>query len=114
MPSVLGYLGYTEPYVAFGRDLFHPDGSQPFAFNFNDNVYQLMMDDHLLMFDGNKPVGFYDYVHDPLMKADLKETGGERLIGMENKLKAVIQQYNNRMVSDRLVVGSPQEAGIVR
>jgi arylsulfatase A-like enzyme len=106
MPTVLGYLGYTDPYVAFGRDLFHPDNDTPFAFNFNDNVYQLMMDDHLLMFDGQKTVGFYNYVTDPLMKTDLKEKGGELLTKMEDKLKAVIQQYNNRMVEDRLVLPS--------
>jgi hypothetical protein len=38
------------------------------------------------------------------MKNDLKEQGGDRLTTMENKLKAVIQQYNNRMIGDRLVV----------
>ncbi len=100
----MGYLGYTDPFVAFGRDLFHPDGEEPFAFNFNDNVYQIMMDGHLLMFDGEKTVGFYNYVEDPLMKADLKEAGGERMLKMEDQLKAVIQQYNNRMIGDRLVV----------
>lgn len=106
MPSVLGYLGYDEEYVAFGRDVFHPDGDPPFAFNYNDNVYQLMTDDHLLMFDGNKTVGLFNYVADPLMKTDLKGDPGEsgRVAGMEQKIKAIIQQYNNRMIEDRLVV----------
>jgi len=114
MPSVLGYLGYTKPFVAFGRDLFHLTDEEPFAFNFNDNVYQIMMDNHLLMFDGQKSVGLFNYVADPLMKTDLKDTEGEVLTKMETKLKAVIQQYNNRMVGDRLVVDEQPEARTVR
>lgn len=104
MPSVLGYLGYNQDYVAFGRDVFHPDGEVPFAFNFNDNVYQLMTEDHLLMHDGNKPVALYNYVADPLMKTDLKTNPAhaERLERMEKKVKAVIQQYNNRMIRNEL------------
>lgn len=106
MPSVLSYLGYDEDYVAFGRDVFHPDGEDPFAFNYNDNVYQLMTDDHLLMFDGVKTVGLFNYVSDPLMKTDLKANPNEkeRMEAMERRIKAVIQQYNNRMIGDKLVV----------
>lgn len=104
VPSVPGYLGYDKDYVAFGRNVFHPDGEEPFAFNYNDNVYQLMTEDHLLMFDGNKTVGLFNYVRDPLMKTDLKAdaTETERLKRMGEKLKAVIQQYNNRMIGDEL------------
>lgn len=106
MPSVLGYLGYDRNYVAFGQDVFRPEGEEPFAFNYNDNVYQLMTDDHLLMFDGERTVGLFNYVADPLMKTDLKSDPGEtgRLQAMERKVRAVIQQYNNRMIGDKLVL----------
>lgn len=106
MPSVLGHLGYDKDYVAFGRDVFHPNGDPPFAFNYNDNVYQLMTDDHLLMFDGIKTVGLFNYAADPLMKTDLKDNPAEsgRVANMERKIRAIIQQYNNRMIGDSLVV----------
>jgi arylsulfatase A-like enzyme len=104
MPSVLGYLGYDESYVGFGRDIFHTDGDEPFAFNYNDNVYQLMMDDHLLMFDGQKTVAVYNYVNDPLMKNDLTDSDPDRVRTMERMIKAIIQQYNNRMIDDDLTI----------
>jgi hypothetical protein len=65
-----------------------------------------MTDDHLLMFDGVKTVGLFNYVSDPLMKTDLKANPNEkeRMEAMERRIKAVIQQYNNRMIGDKLVV----------
>lgn len=106
MPSVLGYLGYDRNYVAFGRDVFRPAEEAPFAFNYNDNVYQLMMEDHLLMYDGNKTVGLFNYAVDPLMKTDLRSDPKEvgRVQSMERRIRAVIQQYNNRMIGDKLVL----------
>src|SRR5690606_39009865 len=106
MPSVLGYLGYDRNYVAFGRDVFRPTEDTPFAFNYNDNVYQLMMEDHLLMYDGNKTVGLFNYAVDPLMKTDLRSDPKEvgRVQSMERRIRAVIQQYNHRMIGDKLVL----------
>ena len=40
MPTVLSYLHFDEPYLAFGRSLLDPS-VESFAFNYKDNVYQL-------------------------------------------------------------------------
>jgi phosphoglycerol transferase MdoB-like AlkP superfamily enzyme len=104
MPSVLGYLHYEKPYVAFGRDVFHPEGSEPFAFNYKDDVYQLFQGDYLLQFDGKRTLGFYNYKTDRMMKDNLAQQSSEQQQRMERKVKAIIQQYNNRMVEDRLTV----------
>lgn len=104
MPSVLGYVHYTEPYLAFGRNLFDK-ASQPLAFNYKDNTYQLFEDDYLLVFDGTRTLGLYDFKKDELLLENLMNAHPDRVKGMETTMKAVIQQYNNRMIEDRLTVG---------
>ncbi len=101
MPSVLGYLHYKKPYLAFGRDIFHGD-DKPIAFNYKDNVYQLFMDEYLLMFDGTRSLGLYNFRADKRMEKNLLKERPDVIRVMEKKMKAIIQQYNNRMIADRL------------
>lgn len=101
MPSVLGYLHYNKPYVAFGRDIFRED-TMPVAFNYKDNTYQVFMDEYLLVFDGTRSIGLYNFQNDKLMQKNLVKEKPEQTGVMERKIKAVIQQYNNRMIEDRL------------
>jgi phosphoglycerol transferase MdoB-like AlkP superfamily enzyme len=101
MPSVLGYLHYDKPYVAFGRNVFD-DKVEPFAFNYRDNVYNLYKDDYLLMFDGKRTINLYNFKQDKMLKKDLKAEQPDRVKKLEKYIKAIIQQYNNRMVEDRL------------
>lgn len=107
MPTILGYLHYDRPYVAFGRDIFKEDKA-PFAFNYLDNVYQTFMDDYLLMFDGTKSNALYDFKNDLRLQNNLLTRRPEQAGKMEHKIKALIQQYNNRMVDDDLTVEGPQ------
>ena len=74
-----------------------------FAFNYFDPVWQLYQDGWLLQFDGERTVGFYDYVHDTYMKQNLVDTRPEQA-DMERLIKALIQQYMNRMNGNRLTV----------
>ncbi|MBL7856994.1 MAG: sulfatase-like hydrolase/transferase [Cyclobacteriaceae bacterium] len=104
MPSVLGYLKYDKPYVAFGRNVFEV-GAKPFAFNYKDNAYQLFADDYLLQFDGTRSIGLYNFKKDRLIRNNLINAEPELALSLEPKLKAIIQQYNNRMIEDRLTVG---------
>jgi len=107
MPSVLGYLHYDKPYIAFGRNIF--DSSvEPFAFNYADNVYQVFIGNYLLQFDGKKSVALYDFKNDKRLKSNLLNEKPEVVERMERKLKAFIQQYNNRMVDDNLTLEGPQ------
>jgi phosphoglycerol transferase MdoB-like AlkP superfamily enzyme len=103
LPTVLNYLHYDEPYVAFGRDAFSADGDHV-AFNFKDNNYQLFSGDYLLQFNGSETSALYNFRNDKLLlenKArELPEVVGE----LEKKIKAIIQQYNNRLVEDRMTV----------
>ena len=101
MPSILGYLHYDKPYFAFGRDVFR-EKTAPVAFNYRDS-YNLFMDDYLLNFNGEKTVGLYNFKADKLLTNDLKDSKTEIVSQMESKMKAIIQQYNNRMIDNKLL-----------
>lgn len=101
MPSVLGYLHYDKSYVGFGRDIFR-EATSPFAFNYRD-TYNLYVDDYLLVFDGKEVVSLFNFMSDKLLTRDIKAEEPERVKRMEIQIKAIIQQYNNRMIENRLL-----------
>ncbi|MFN8333694.1 MAG: LTA synthase family protein [Cyclobacteriaceae bacterium] len=103
MPSVLGRLKYDKPYVAFGHDVFDST-STSFAFNYRDDIYNLYEGEYLLMFDGKRTVSLYNFVKDRMLQQDIKKSDKDVAARMERKIKAIIQQYNNRMVEDKLTV----------
>jgi phosphoglycerol transferase MdoB-like AlkP superfamily enzyme len=107
MPSVLGYLNYPKPYIAFGNNLFNPS-SQRFAINYIEETYQFLIENHAYYFAENKLTGLYNWKEDPLRLENLLR---DRNFDREQKLfKAIMQQFNNRMALDRLVVDD-NEAG---
>lgn len=103
MPTVLHYLNYDEDFIAFGNDAFH-GGADQFAFNYRDNVYQLFQGDYLLVYDGVRPVGLYNFKTDKMVENNLLEQKQDVVAPMLTKLKAVIQQYNNRLIDNKMTV----------
>ena len=106
MPTVLGLLHYDKPYISFGRDIL--TNEEPFAFNYLNNVYQAFMGDYLLQFDGSKSIGLYDFIRDKMMTKNLITEKPDIVGKMELRLKAFIQQYNNRMVENDLTIEGSQ------
>ncbi|MFV0607055.1 MAG: LTA synthase family protein [Niabella sp.] len=100
MPTVLGYLGYSQPYFAYGQDVLHRKDSG-FVFNYNGD-YTWLQDDYLLVFDGEKTRGLYDFKTDRVMKRNLMNQQKSRVNDMEKRLKAFIQQYRNRLIDNKL------------
>ena len=103
MPTVLNYLHLDKPYIAFGRDAFG-SGAEPFAFNYKDNVYQLIEGTYLLQFDGVRSVALYDFKRDTLQTDNLLEKRPVDVHVMESRIKAIIQQYNTRLIENRMVI----------
>lgn len=101
MPTILNYLHYDEPYFAFGSDAFKP-GKDNFVLNNNAGSYNLYYKDYMMSYDGLKATSFYDLKKDRLMKQDLLKQHPAVLDTMESKMKAFIQQYNNRMIENKL------------
>lgn len=103
MPTVLGYLGYDRPFVAFGCDLFRTAGKDTWAVNYLNGVYQYVKGDWLLQFDGQRTKGMYRFRTDLLLRENLAGRVPEQK-QMERELKGIIQQYMARMTGNRLTV----------
>jgi phosphoglycerol transferase MdoB-like AlkP superfamily enzyme len=101
LPSILSHLGYDQPYVSFGRDVFNTS-ERAFAFNYLNNTYQFFQGSYLLQFDGQKSIGLYDFKADPFLKENEINSQIDTVSAMETRLRALIQQYNNRMVDNNL------------
>lgn len=101
-PTILSYLGYEMEYVGFGCDLMNDEPSSTWAVNYNNGIYQFLKGDIMLQFDGEKVKAAYNFKSDPLLKHNL--IGQVDCADMEHELKAIIQQYMQRMNGNNLVV----------
>lgn len=104
MPTVLGWLGYDRPVVAFGENLLSESDTLGRAFNFSNGVYQYILGDSLLQFDGEAVTALYDLRLDPYQRGDLKDREPAVAARLARQLKAVIQQYMARMAENRLTI----------
>ena len=106
LPTILNMVGYEKPYLAFGCDLLNTPAKDTWAVNYIDGVYQYCKGDYVLQFDGEKAIGLYR-LDDYQMQRNLMDEGREKRDDvrgkMERELKAIIQQYMNRMIDNRLV-----------
>ena len=101
-PTVLHLVGYSKPYLAFGDDVLSASPAGTWAFNYNAGVYQLIQGDLLLQFDGDKTTAVYRFKTDPLLRENLVNQLPQQQ-GMEQFIKAIIQQYMSRMNENRLL-----------
>jgi phosphoglycerol transferase MdoB-like AlkP superfamily enzyme len=103
MPTVLGYLGYSRPFLAFGNNLLSP-GTEGFAVNYLGGIYTLVRDGYSLEFNGARTTALFNLGADPLQRHNLAGKGEKEQEKLERFIKAYIQQYNNRMIENRLTV----------
>ncbi len=102
-PTVMGYLKYDAPYFAFGSDRFQPK-EDPFVANYVNGYYQFMEGDYLLQSDGKNLLAAYLYKKDPQYLHNLTEKQDTLMLKHFQRFKAFLQQYNNRMVENRLTI----------
>lgn len=101
MPGVLSYLHYNKPYLAFGEKF---TGGQRLNFAvFSGNEYRWIENDYLLFFDGKQSKALFNYKTDRFFSNNLLEAEKDTALLMEKHLKAFIQQYNNRLLRNKLV-----------
>jgi hypothetical protein len=101
MPTILEHLGYDKPYLSFGVDLLTTPAEDTWAVNYLNGIYQYVKHGHILQFDGQQTRGLYALT-DSLMQQNVMGKVAEQR-QMERELKAIIQQYMERMTENRLV-----------
>ena len=100
LPTLMGMLHYQKPYFAFGIDVLQTPADDTWAVNYLNGVYQYVKHGHVLQFDGQQTKAVYALT-DSLMQKNLIGKMPQQP-QMERELKAIIQQYMERMTQDRL------------
>ena len=103
LPTLMALLGYPKPFVAFGKDVINTPPQDTWAVNYLNGTYQLVQGGFVLQFDGTSATGLYA-LDDRLMQHNLVGTLPAQQQSMERLLKAIIQQYMQRMQQDQLTI----------
>ena len=113
LPTVLGMLGYPKPHFSFGIDVLKTSAEETWAVNYLNGIYQFVKHGYVLQFDGQQTKAVYS-LSDRLMEHNLLQespaaadsslfTLHSSFNKMELELKAIIQQYMERMTQNRLL-----------
>ena len=100
LPTLMGMLHYQKPYFAFGIDVLQTAADDTWAVNYLNGIYQYVKHGYVLQFDGQQTKAVYALT-DSLMQNNLIGKMPQQS-QMEGELKAIIQQYMERMTQDRL------------
>jgi len=103
MPTILSYLNYDKDYIAFGTNLLD-DSKESFAFNTNGSTYHLYMRDHILEMMDNKAMDLFNFRSDKYLETNLISKEPDLVNIMTEKMKAVIQSYNSRLIDNNMVM----------
>ena len=102
LPTILGYLNYPYPYLAFGNNLLDKN-SKRFVINYIQDSYQFLSGDYAFYLTDDKLTAIYNRKEDPELKKNL--LGTVDFMEEQQLQKAIVQQFNNRMADNRMVVG---------
>ena len=100
MPTLLEHLGYDQPYLSFGKDLLSTPADSTWAVNYLEGIYQYVKYGYVLQFDGRETRAVYS-LSDSLLQHNLVGRVPQQP-AMERELKAIVQQYMERMTENRL------------
>lgn len=101
LPTILNLVGYNKGYISFGNNLMDTV-AEHFSISYLDNTFQLIKDGYVLQFDGVQTFAFYDFRKDSILNNNLVSLNMAKKDELERFLKAVIQNYNNRLIHNGL------------
>ena len=102
--SLIAALGYNDSIFSFGRNVFDSLQEPCFA-SYLNNIYQYSDGKHMLQSDGNNITAVFDITDDPCLNKNLYKVGDdEPWDELNNKFHMLLQQYNNRMINNKLYI----------
>ncbi|MBO4804211.1 MAG: LTA synthase family protein [Muribaculaceae bacterium] len=107
MPTVLAYLHYDRPYIAFGLDMLNGNDDEGFALHWlpESSSYEYVWGDYALQFDGKEVTAAYKFRTDSTFSQNVLGTmPHDTLLRMQRHMESIIQQYMQRMTTDDLTV----------
>lgn len=98
--SILSALNIDDTIFSFGRNLF--DSKQkPSFIGYSNNIYQFCDGKYFMQSDGNNIKGIFKLNKDSFSK-NLYKGYTEEWKTIDTRFKAILQQYNNRMINNQL------------
>jgi phosphoglycerol transferase MdoB-like AlkP superfamily enzyme len=103
MPTLLDMLHYPKPFIAFGGSLLK-ENEPRFNLSYLNGNYQLLNDGYAWQTDHAVSFSLFNFEQDSMLRENLY-TKQKGISDQKDKLlKAVIQQYNNRMIENKLSI----------
>ncbi len=99
LPSVLDYLGWRQPFFAFGNSIFSKNDAR-FVITHFSRAYQWLEGGRLLQWAGASTTGFYDYPADSLSHHNLLPAPAADSALL--RLKAFVQQYRDALIHNAM------------
>lgn len=101
MPSVLQYLGYSDPFFGYGNSLFDT-AAKRFVITRSSNAYQWLENGALLETAGSTAKSWFQYPADSLSTTNqLDTTRTEQRAALRN-LRAFIQRYQETLIHNTM------------
>ena len=102
--SLIAALGYNDSIFSFGRNVFD-SLQEPCFSSYLNNIYQYSDGKYMLQSDGNNITAVFDLEADPCLNKNLyKEGDGVKWNELNDKFRMLLQQYNNRMINNKLYI----------
>jgi hypothetical protein len=96
-------LHYPNPFIAFGGSLLR-NNEPRFNLSYLNGNYQLIQDGYAWQTDHSVSEALYNFQNDSLLSTDLKTSQKDIVSEKDKLLKAIIQQYNNRLIENKLSI----------
>ena len=109
-PTLLSLVSDNKEIISFGNNAF--DNNEKHTVQYSNNTYQITYQNNFLIFDGLKTINFHDLETDSLLSNNLINKLNPQQKAEKNKteklLKAIIQQYNNRLINNQLTTSTEE------
>ncbi len=102
LPAMLTIAGYNKPYFAFGNNPLDTT-EKGYAIQYNNNIYQIVEYPYVLFMANSNPFLLWDLTQDTKTQVNLMATKKEKAAELTDRLKAVIQTYNYRLIKNKTV-----------
>lgn len=98
LPSVLDFLNIDAPFYPLGKSVFK--AQEGFAINYLNGIYQYINNDYVVQYDGEKPIGLYNWKQDNRLDNNLLTRFPVKSTELADKASQHITDYIYRMSSD--------------
>ena len=99
--SLLSLLDINDTTFSFGRNVF--DSIQnPFFMCYSNNSYIFSDGKYFMQSDGNDIKKIFDIKKDKTLKNNIYKGDNNKWHELDKELKLRLQQYNNRMINNKL------------